>query len=213
MNEVACQLPMVFNKANNQLRVTATNRFEGMTSGLVCGDCIRVRNLDSQKSTVVMIIDFGGAGGLDLCPEAFKAIDTEDGSGHANGKMNVEWEKTNCDDLLCNENIKYRYKAGSTWNYWMGVSIIGHKVPLSRENAVHISDNENDPKSWFKCKDNGANGYWMCGGHPKYDENKPMYFRIESIDKQVLIDEIREIEPADEGRFINSVRGAQFKKC
>ena len=97
----------------------------------------------------------------------------------------------------------------------MGVSIIGQKVPLSRIDAVQISDNENDPKSWFKCKPNaaGANGYWMCGGHPKYDENKPIYFRIESIDKQVLIDEVREIEPGDESKFIDSVRGVQFKGC
>ena len=53
----------------------------------------------------------------------------------------------------------------------------------------------------------------MCGGHPKYDVKKPIYFRIESIDKQVLIDEVREIETADEGKFIDSVRGVQFKGC
>ena len=90
---------MVFDKKTGELRVTATSQFEGMTKGLVCGDCIRVRNLQSNKSTVVMIIDFGGARGLDLCPEAFDNIDTQNRLGHSRGHMTVEWEKTN---WLCN---------------------------------------------------------------------------------------------------------------
>ena len=56
MNSVACQLPMVFNKKTGELRVTATNQFEGMTKGLVCGDCIRVRNVESNKSIMCQIV-------------------------------------------------------------------------------------------------------------------------------------------------------------
>ena len=213
MNEVACQLPMVFNRKNGKLRVTAINRFEGNVKGLVCGDCIRVRNLHSNISTVVMVIDFGGAGGLDLCPEAFDAIDSDDKLGHFRGHMNVEWEKTTCDDLIGRQKIKYRYKAGSGKNWYMGVSIIDHKVPLARSNAVMVSDKEHDPDSWFNCKANGANGYWFCSGHPKFNENKPIYFRIKSIDGQVLVDKIHRIEPSNEGKFIKSVRRLQFKGC
>ena len=213
MNSVACQLPMAFNKKSRELRVTATNQFEGMTKGLVCGDCIRVRNVESNKSTVVMVIDFGGAGGLDLCPEAFNNIDTEDGLGHSRGHMNVEWDKTNCDDLVGEEKIKYRYKSGSGKNWYMGVTIIDHKVPLSRSNAVQISNNEKDANSWYKCKANGANGYWFCGGHPTFDEDEPFYFRIESIDGQVLIDIVNHVDGVNEGNFIKSVRGVQFTEC
>merc|ERR1712223_2325611 len=102
-----------------------------------------------------------------------------------------------CDDLIGDEKIKYRYKAGSGRNWYMGVTIIDHKIPLSRTDAVQISDQEFDPNSWFKCKANGANGYWFCSGHPKFNENKPIYFRIKSIDGQV----------------IKSVRRLQFKGC
>ena len=213
MNEVACQLPMVFNRKNGKLRVTAINRFQRMTKGLVCGDCIRVKNIHSKKSTVVMVIDFGGAGGLDLCPDAFNDLDSPDKMGHFRGHMNVEWEKTTCDDLIGDQKIKYRYKAGSGKNWYMGVTIIDHKIPLSRSNAVQISDRENDPNSWFTCNANGANGYWFCSGHPKFREDRPFYFRIESIDGQVLVDKVNRIEASDEGRFVKSVRRVQFKGC
>jgi expansin (peptidoglycan-binding protein) len=213
MNEVACQLPMVFNRNNGKLRVTAISKFQRMVKGLVCGDCIRVRNIHSEKSTVVMVIDFGGAKGLDLCPEAFNAIDTWDKLGHHRGHMNVEWEKTTCDDLIGNQKIKYRYKAGSGKNWYMGVTIVGHKVPLSRSHPVQISNNENDPNSWYECKANGANGYWFCSGHRKFDVNQPFYFRIESIDGQVLVDKINRVEEKNEGLFIRSVRRLQFKGC
>ena len=213
MNEVACQLPMAFNRKNGKLRVTAINRFQRIAKGLVCGDCIRVRNLHSKKSTVVMVIDFGGAGGLDMCPEAFDAIDTDDKLGHFRGHHDVQWEKTSCDELIGNQNIKYRYKAGSGKNWYMGVTIIDHKIPLSRSNAVQISNTEHDPNSWFKCKANGANGYWFCSGHPKYNENKPIYLRIESIDGQVLIDKVNRVVASDEGKFVKSVRRLQFKGC
>lgn len=195
------------------MRVTAINRFQRMAKGLVCGDCIRVRNIHSKKSTVVMVIDFGGAGGLDLCPEAFNAIDTKDKLGHFRGHMNVEWEKTTCDDLIGNQKIKYRYKAGSGKNWYMGVTIIDHKIPLSRSHPVQISNNEHDPNSWHKCKANGANGYWFCSGHPRFNEKKPFYFRIESIDGQILVDKINRVEAANEGTFIKSVRRVQFKGC
>ena len=143
-----------------------------------------------------MIIDFGGAGGLDLCPAAFEAIDTEDKMGHHRGHMDVEWEKTTCNELIGNEKIKYRYKAGSGKNWYMGVSIIDHNIPLARSNAVQISNRKLPPNSskWFKCKDNGANGYWFCSGHPKFNERKPFYFRIESIDGQILIDKINKVD-------------------
>ena len=213
MNEVACQLPMVFNRKNGRLRVTAINRFQRMTKGLVCGDCIRVRNINSKKSTVVMVIDFGGAGGLDLAPDAFNDIDSDDKMGHFRGHMNVEWEKTTCDDLIGDQKIKYRYKAGSGKNWYMGVTIIDHKIPLSRTDAVQISDREFDPNSWFKCKPNGANGYWFCSGHPRFNENKPFFFRIESIDGQVLIDKVNRVERSNEGKFVKSVRKVQFKGC
>ena len=213
MNEVACQLPMAFNRKNGKLRVTAINRFQGMKKGLVCGDCIRVRNIHSKKSTVVMVIDFGGAGGLDLCPDAFNDIDTDDKMGHFRGHMNVEWEKTTCDDLIGDQKIKYRYKAGSGKNWYMGVSIIDQRIPLSRTNAVQISDREHDPNSWYKCNANGANGYWFCTGHPRFREDMPFFFRIESIDGQVLIDKINKVEGSNEGRFIKSVRRIQFKEC
>ena len=83
MGDVACQLPMAFSRRNKKLRVTATSLFDGETPGLVCGDCIRVQNIDNNKTTVVMIVDFGGARGLDLSPEAFDEID--DGRGNKRG--------------------------------------------------------------------------------------------------------------------------------
>ena len=45
--------------------------------------------------------------------EAFDAIDSDDKLGHFRGHMNVEWEKTTCDDLIGRQKIKYRYKTAA----------------------------------------------------------------------------------------------------
>jgi len=193
-------------------------RIPGIPNGLVCGDCIRVRNTATGKSTVVMIVDFGGDLGLDLSPEAFNALDSEDRKGNKRGNIEVEWQFTTCDDIIGDDPIKYRWKEGSGKNYYMMVSILNHKIPLARKNAVQVSNTETDPNSWYNChpKD-GANGYWDCSTaiskHPKFREDKPFYIRIESIDGQVLIDQIDTVEGKDEKKFVPSVRGVQFKGC
>ena len=216
----ACDLPMYTNRNNDELRVTAMNkkRIPGNPNGLVCGDCIRVRNTATGKSTVVMIVDFGGELGLDLSPEAFNAIDSVDRKGNKKGNMDVEWQFTTCDDIIGDDPIKYRWKEGSGKNYYMMVSILNHKIPLSRKNAVQVSNTETDPNSWFNCLPrDGANGYWDCSTavskHPNFREDRPFYIRIESIDGQVLIDQIETVEAKDEKNFVPSVRGIQFKGC
>ena len=90
MNDVACQLPMAFNignknapfvsriaaeKQSRELRVTAVHK-RHKDKNIMCGDCINVRNVGNGISTVVMVIDFAESTELDLCPEAFQAIDS-----------------------------------------------------------------------------------------------------------------------------------------
>ena len=227
MNDVACQLPMVFrrgrnfvntskimaNKETSELRVTAVHRRHKKANNIMCGDCINVRNIDSGKSIVVMIIDFADDTELDLCPEAFAAIDNVDRNGYNQGFMNVLWYKTSCEDLIGNEPIRYRFKSGSSKNWFMGVTITSRTIPLSRTKAVQISNHQSDPLSWFTCKDNGAIGYWFCTGHKPYSMNDPFYFKITSIDGQVLVDTIDIIGESDEGNFIKSFNNLQFKGC
>ena len=98
------------------------------------------------------------------------------------------------------------------------VSILNHKIPLSRKNAVQVSNTETDPNLWYNCSPkDGANGYWDCSTavskHPTFREDQPFYIRIESIDGQVLIDQIETVEAKDEKNFVPSVRGIQFKGC
>ena len=228
MNDVACQLPMAFNignknapfqsriaaeKQSRELRVTAVHK-RHKDKNIMCGDCINVRNVGNGISTVVMVIDFAESTELDLCPEAFQAIDsTLDKRGYNQGFITIDWYKTSCEDLIGNEAIQYRFKSGSTKNWFMGVSILSRAIPLARTNAVQISNHKSDPLSWFACKDNGAIGYWFCTGHKPFNKNDPFYFKITSIDGQVLVDTIDIIGESDESNFIKSLKNLQFKVC
>ena len=227
MNDVACQLPMAFHKKRNsyhitnssgpgeasELRVTAVHRRHKQKKNIMCGDCINATNVNSGKSTIVMVVDFADDTELDLCPEAFETIDSNDKKGYNQGYMQVRWHKTSCEELIGNEAIRYRFKSGSSKNWFMGVTITSRNIPLSRTNAVEISNQQSDPLSWFACKDNGATGYWFCTGHKPYNQKDPFYFRITSIDGQVLVDTIDFIGESDEGNFIKSFNNLQFKAC
>ena len=211
MNHVACQLPMSFNRQHGRLRVTAVNRVHALSGNLMCGDCIEVQNINGGKSTVVKVIDFCANGDLDLCPQAFAAIDTSDRSGYIRGQMRVRWQKASCEELIDDGRIKYRYKSGTDrWNRYMGVTIMDPLVPLARTRAVQISNENQDPNSWFDCRDNGAEGYWFCSGHKKRKED-PFYLKIKSIDGQVLVDKIDHVVGFDEGEFVPTTK--QFKSC
>ena len=91
-----CGLPLAVNHAG-ALRVTAIRTMGA--GGFRCGDCVRVRNRASGRSTVVRIIDQGGIGGMDLSQEAFNAIDTPGKAGYAAGRMSVRYTKTHCGSL------------------------------------------------------------------------------------------------------------------
>ena len=222
MNDVACQLPMAFNKKydaycvdafdqSGELRVTAVNRVHHREKNVECGECIKVTNIHSEKSTVVMVIDFVDDSELDMCPEAFKAIDNSQKDGHFQGHMTVQWHKASCNSLIGNDTIKYRYKLGSNRKWFMGVSLMYPKIPLARSNAVQISNDEYEPKLWRDCEKNGANGYWFCNVNKSYNEDDPFFLQLRSIDGQVLVDKIRDVEGNDEEKLIEGTNYIQFQ--
>lgn len=66
----------------------------------VCGTCMRVTNGATGASVIARAVDFGGcsggaAGGLDLDPCAFNAIDT-DGRGVRDGNLTVDVQQVEC---------------------------------------------------------------------------------------------------------------------
>lgn len=67
---------------------------DGMSVGK-CGSCARVTNLATGDSTVMMIVDMCGTGGVDMDPVGFNAIDG-DGAGMRDGHMDVSVELCGC---------------------------------------------------------------------------------------------------------------------
>ncbi|KAJ0399388.1 hypothetical protein P43SY_008146 [Pythium insidiosum] len=80
--------------------ISKISAYAGLGGDLKCGDCARITNSATKASTVVKIIDLGGAI-FDMSKQAFDAIDT-DKQGYARGRLNIEYEKVPCNGAAPN---------------------------------------------------------------------------------------------------------------
>jgi expansin (peptidoglycan-binding protein) len=119
-----------------------------------CGMCLQVINTDTQKSTIVHVVDqcqSCGENDLNLNLEAFNEIgDT------SKGRINIQWHTVPCDDTQ--GNIQYYWQANS--NEWNGAfQVRNTKLPVS---SIQV---QTKPNQWENLTLRGDN-YWAIKNLP-----------------------------------------------
>lgn len=203
----ACQSPISTNR-DGKLMVTAMSEDYGLNNGLSCGDCLLVTNLANNLSTVVQVVDLKGASGLDMAPDAFNAISAGSNALQA-GHMDISSVKVPCISILGSKKIRYRYKAGSTCDPYLGIMVLDHMVPMQ---GVQVSASKTG--GFTKCKmTSSAKNWWMCTDHPPFvaRSDAPLfYIKLIATTGEELIDEIWKIVPFDESQTVPSQLNVQF---
>lgn len=164
-----------FDPSPNDMDVAALNAVQWDGSDW-CGACADVTG--PNGSVRVRIVDLCPGckfGHLDLSPQAFEKI-----APLASGRVDINWHFVPCD---VSGPVVYKYKDGAN-QWWTALQVRNHRMPIK---SLKWSP---DGTTWHSTERQSYNYFLESSGFGA----APVRVRIESIDGQILEDDLPTVE-------------------